>query len=92
MATKVGIAKISNLFRDACYGSIPESSYYIWERAFRDISDKNLEAAAWNLITNRGKYSKGQVRPDEITRELRDMGICIDGYSRYDKVGGNDER
>ena len=77
MATKVAVATISNMFRDANYGSIRESAYYLWEKTFCNVSGDELEQAAWNLIRNRSQYKTGQVRLDEITRELRDMGIQV---------------
>ncbi|MCK4792036.1 MAG: hypothetical protein KAV87_50365 [Desulfobacteraceae bacterium] len=84
MATRVAVATISNHFREAYRAPILESAYYLWERTFRNVSDEDLEQAAWNLISSRSQYDKGQVRIDEITRELADMGIRI--YQRTEDL------
>jgi len=83
MADKLGLATISGLFAKAYRKGIAKDAYDIWQRIFRGVSNEDLEAAAWNLITNRPQYMKGDVRPDEITRELRDMGIYITLLPRH---------
>ena len=77
MADKVGLATISKMFREAFGKPIAESAYGLWQRIFHSISNEDLEKAAWNLVRDRSQYMTGQVRPDEITRELLDMGIQI---------------
>ena len=76
MSTTQGIARLSNLFKEAYDKPISESGCDLWLRIFRRISDADLERAAVHLIEHREKGSK--VNPGEITRALEFHGIYVD--------------
>jgi len=77
MATAKGIAKISKIFDQAYEKPIDEEAYSLWLELFEDVADEDLRKAAIRLAKTRPQYMRGLVTPDEITRELADMGIRV---------------
>jgi len=75
MATAKGIAKMSKIFDQAYEKPIDEEAYSLWLELFEDVDDEDLRKAAIWLAKTRAQYMRGLVTPDEITRELQDMGI-----------------
>jgi len=75
MADKVGLATISQMFRDLYGKPIAESAYRWWLRIFHDVSNEDLEAAALWLIEQRERSS--MVTPGEINWALRSIGVYI---------------
>ena len=74
MATTKGIAKMSKVFDQAYNRPIDEEAYSLWMELFVDVDDVDLRKAAVSLVKNRSQYTRGQVTPDEMTRELRYIG------------------
>jgi len=75
VADKVGLARISTMFRDLYGKPIAESAYRWWLRIFHDVSNKDLEAAAMWLIEQRERSS--MVTPGEMTWALKNIGVYV---------------
>ena len=75
MADKLGLATISNIFRDLYGKPIAESAYRWWLTLFDSISNEDLYRAAMYLIEGRERSS--MVTPGEISWALRSIGVYV---------------